>query len=293
MAFLLQLSLSGLAVGGIYSLIAVGFSLTFATSRTVNFSQGQSMMLGAVLWYWLLVTLRTPGWLALLMAVALGAVFGLVVARVAVFPFLGQVSGRENGWLLSTIAVGIIAQNVVQLSFGSETRALPSFLGDKPLPVLGVGVMPHDLVIISAGIVTAVALEILLYHTLAGTAFRAVAVNPRAARLIGVDTHRMTALAYVLSSALAAIAGVLVAPILNVSASMGTIVGTKAFAVAAISGMIWPVRIFALGLCFGVMESLIAGYFGIGAREMVAFASLILLLAWRPSGLFQSRQRVI
>jgi branched-chain amino acid transport system permease protein len=293
MILFFQLAATGLALGGIYAIVAVGFSLTFATSRTVNFSQGQSAMIGAVLYYWLRMTLGVQPVLAFLVVILAGAVLGLVIALTAIFPFVRSQSRTEHGWLLSTIALGIVLENIALFTFGSEARALPPMFSDKPIAVLGIGILPHELTLIVAAIGMAIIVDLLLYRTLYGKIFRAVATNPPASRLIGIDSSRMIAVSYALSTSLAAAAGVLIAPLVNVSASMGTIIGIKAFAIAAVSGMLRPVSIFILGLCFGIVESLVAGYLGLGARDTMAFGSLILLLAWRPFGFSERWQRQV
>ncbi len=279
----LQLVISGLALGSMYSLVALGFNITYATSRTVNFSQGQSVMVGAVVAYVAHVQWGWPLAAAVALSLVALAVFGVAVERIAVRPFFRAAS---IAWLLSTIAVGIIAENVAMVTFGKDARAFPSPLTVKPLTILGAGVYAQELLLPVAGLGLMLGVELAFRRTLFGKALRAVAFSHDAASLMGIDVNRTIAASYALSSALAGIAGILIAPILNVSATMGTVIGLKAFAVAIIGGIESPAGIIAAGILYGVFESIVAGLFGTGGREILGFALVIAVLLLRPWGLF-------
>ncbi len=278
----LQLAFSGLAIGSMYSLVALGFNITYATSRTVNFSQGQSVMVGAVVAYLAHVRWGWPMAAAVGLSLAALAAFGILVERLAVRPFSRAASIT---WLLSTIAVGIIAENVAMVTFGKDARAFPSPLTTRPLMIFGAGVYAQELLLPLVGLGLMLGIEAAFRRTLAGKALRAVAFSHDAARLMGIDVNRTIAASYAISSALAGVAGILIAPILNVSATMGTIIGLKAFAVAIIGGMESPAGIIAAGILYGVFESLVAGAFGTGGREILGFALVIVVLLLRPWGL--------
>jgi branched-chain amino acid transport system permease protein len=278
----LQLVISGLAIGSMYSLVALGFNITYATSRTVNFSQGQSVMVGAVVAYVAHVQWRWPLAAAAVLSLAALAAFGVLVERVAVRPFFRAAS---IAWLLSTIAVGIIAENVTMVVFGRDARAFPSPLTARPLMIWGAGMYAQELLLPVVGLALMLGVEAAFRWTLLGKALRAVAFSHDAARLMGIDVNRTVAASYAISSALAGVAGILIAPILNVSATMGTIIGLKAFAVAIIGGIESPAGIIGAGLLYGVFESLVAGAFGTGGREILGFALVILVLLLRPWGL--------
>jgi branched-chain amino acid transport system permease protein len=139
-----------------------------------------------------------------------------------------------------------------------------------------------------AGLAIMAAVEIAFYRTLAGKSLRAVAFSHDAASLMGINVNRTITVAYALSSVLAGIAGILLAPLLNVSATMGTTIGLKAFAVAIIGGIDSARGIVVAGLLYGVFESIVAGYLGTGVREIFGFGLVILVLLVRPSGIFGS-----
>jgi branched-chain amino acid transport system permease protein len=214
------------------------------------------------------------------------ATLGVLVERVAVRPFL---RASSIAWLLSTIALGIIAENVAMLTFGKDARAFPSALTRRPWNVLGAGVYPHELLVPIAGLIIMAAVELAFRRTMAGKALRAVAFSHDAAGLMGINVTRTITVAYVLSSLLAGIAGILLAPLLNVSATMGTTIGLKAFAVAIIGGIESARGIVVAGVLYGVLEAVVAGFLGTGVREIVGFAVVILVLLIRPSGLFGIR----
>ena len=278
-----QLLFSGIALGSMYALVALGYNITYATSQTVNFSQGQSVMVGAVVAYALYVGAGWPFLAVLPVTLIALALLGIVVERVAVRPFL---RARSIAWLLATIAVGIIAENVAMLLFGKDARAFPSPLAVTPWTILGAGVYPHELLVPMAGLLIMALVELAFRRTHAGKALRAVSFSHDAAGLMGIDVHRTIMAAYALSSLLAGAAGILLAPLLNVSATMGTTIGLKAFAVAIIGGIESPRGIVVAGILYGVFEAVVAGYLGTGVREILGFGLVVLVLLARPWGVF-------
>ncbi|MEO0489766.1 MAG: branched-chain amino acid ABC transporter permease [Cyanobacteria bacterium P01_A01_bin.123] len=282
-----QLVLSGIAIGSMYGLVALGFQITYAVSNTMNFSQGASVMLGAVLCYLFNITWGWPGAIAVVLTLALCAIFGLVVERFTVRPFAHNGS---NSWLLTTIALGIIVENLVMLTFGKEVRAYPSPLAETPVRILGFGIFPIELVIPVVGLAIALLIRFVLTRTLLGKAMQAVSENHDTASMMGIPVAQMIALSYAISTLLAGISGMLIAPVANVSATMGTLLGLKAFATAIIGGLGNPWGVVVAGVAYGVVESVAAGVWGGSYREIVGFAVVILVLALRPDGLFGRAQ---
>lgn len=279
----LDVLFAGLATGSIIGLLALGYHVTFIVAGTVNFSQGASLMIGAVLLYELHVHAGLPAWLAVPLALILCALLGALVERLVVRPF------SKNGsvsWLLSTIAFGIIAENLVRLTFGKESRSLPSPLATAPWRIFGAGIYPIEIVIPVVGAVVAAGLWWLSRRTLTGRALLAAAQNRDAAALQGINVTHLIVIAYVISGLLAGVAGMLVAPKLNVSAGMGTLFGLKAFAAAIIGGMASAPGCLIAGLGYGLMEAMIAAKLPSACREIVGFSVLIAVLVIRPSGLF-------
>ena len=273
---------TGLAVGAMYGLIALGFHVTYVVSNTVNFSQGSSMMLGAVLGYTFAIKLGWPMPLAVAASLALCALFGLVVERALVRPFVERGS---NGWLMATVAGGIVLDNVVLFTFGKEPRAFPSFLAQKPIELFGTGVFPLQLIIPLVGIGITVALQLAFHRTRLGKALLAVVQNKDAARLMGINVRLAIAFSFALSTALAGLAGMLIAPLFSIHSDMGTLFGIKAFAVAILGGISSASGVMLAGLLYGLIEALVTAFAGSTYTQIVVFAVVILALAAMPNGL--------
>jgi branched-chain amino acid transport system permease protein len=266
-----------------YGLIALGFHITYVVSNTVNFAQGSAMMLGAVLGYTFGIKYGWPMPLAVVASLAICALFGLVVERILVRPF---VSKGSNAWLMATVAAGIVLDNTVLFTFGKEPRGFPSALASKPVQIFGAGVYPLQLVIPLVGIGIALVMHIVLRNTRRGKTLLAVVQNPDAARLMGINVHRTVAISFALSTALAGLAGILIAPLFSVSSEMGTLFGIKAFAVAILGGMGSAWGVVIAGLIYGLTEALVTSFLGSVYTQIVVFSVVIAALALMPNGLF-------
>ncbi len=273
---------TGIGLGSMYGLIALGFHITYTVSNTVNFAQGSAMMVGAVLGFTLMVTFGMPFWISAIIALAGCAVFGLIVERLLVRPFVER---NSDAWLMATVAGGIIVDNLVMFTFGKEPRSLPSPLATNSVDFLGTGVYPLQLVIPVVGIAVAVALQIVFRRTNLGKALLAVVQNRDAARLMGINAKVVVASAFAISTALAGLAGLLIAPLFSVHSDMGTLFGLKAFAVAILGGITSASGVMIAGLLYGLLEALVTAYLGSTYTQIVVFSIIILALALRPNGL--------
>ncbi|MNV15143.1 High-affinity branched-chain amino acid transport system permease protein LivH [compost metagenome] len=189
---------------------------------------------------------------------------------------------------MSTVALGIVLDNVVMFTFGKEPRSLPSPLAQAPLEIggLGLGVYPLQLLIPLVGLTLAAALHTLSRRTRWGVALLAVVQNPNAARLMGIPVRRAIMAAFAVSTLFAGVAGALVAPLFNVQADMGTLFGLKAYVVAILGGITSAWGVMIAGLLFGVVEALITVNLGSGYTHIISFTLVIVMLAVRPNGLF-------
>ncbi len=275
--------ISGLGLGSMYGLLALGFYMTYSVSSTVNFSQGSSMMLGAVFAYALSVKAGWPFPLAVTGALLLCAIYGVIVERVGVRPFVRRGS---NAWLMATVAIGIIADNAVLFTFGKEPRALPAPFAGEPLQLFGIGVSLSQIVIPLTGLALAALLHFMSRRTRLGTALLAVVQNRDAASLMGINVSAAISAAFAVSTVFAGIAGILIAPIFNVHSDMGTLFGLKAFAVAILGGITSAWGVMLAGLLFGVTEALITALLGSGYTQILTFTLVIVALAIVPNGLF-------
>lgn len=265
-----------------YGLIALGFHVTYVVSNTVNFSQGSAVMLGAVLGYTFATRLGFPLPLAFAAALLLCAAFGLLVERTLVRPFAARGS---NAWLMATVAGGIVLDNVVLFTFGKEPRSFPPLLSTTPIKVFGAGVFPLQLVIPVVALSVAAALALFLRRTRHGKALLAVVQNPDAARLMGINVRSAIAASFALSTALAGLAGLLIAPLFSVHSDMGTLFGIKAFAVAILGGIGSAPGVILAGLIYGFSEAMITALFGSSYTQIAMFSAVIGALALMPQGL--------
>jgi branched-chain amino acid transport system permease protein len=278
--------ITGLGLGSMYGLLALGFYITYAVSNTVNFAQGSTMMLGAVLCFTFWVTLGWPPPFAIVAALAGCALWGIVVERVAVQPFVARGS---NSWLLATVALGIVLENIILFTFGKDPRGMPpTVLTTHAVFIAGIKVQLLQIVIPLVGLLAALGLHLFARHSRYGKALLAVVQNPDAARLMGINVTAAIMLAFALSGFFAGVAGILIAPLFTISSTMGTLFGIKAFAVAILGGIgnAWGVVI--AGLIYGLAEALITALLGSTYTQIVTFALVILALAVRPHGLFGS-----
>jgi branched-chain amino acid transport system permease protein len=288
MEILLQLVVSGIALGMIYAVIAFGYQLTFATSGTLNFGQGEALMLGALVGLSLVGTIHggpyVSYWLMIPVVVVFGALQGIFVEWIAVRPAIRIKS--EFGWIMSTIALAIIFKNVAENIWGKDVLPFPSPLSSEPFTVLGANVQPMQVAVIVGALAIMFAVEIFNRKSIYGKAVVATANDRDAAGLMGINTGMVITFSYALSSATAAFAGALIAPLTLTSATMGASLGLKAFAVAIIGGLTSGMGAIVGGIILGIAETATGFYLSTGYKEVPGLVLLLLVLAVKPSGLF-------
>lgn len=301
---LLQVLASGLAIGGVYALIALSFSITFTTTKTLNFAQGEFVAAGAFLGVTALYGLaRFRGEAvsftslpaqasaglnypvaALVVGLVLG-VLGLLLFVAAIRPFTGR---PGMNWVMSTLGFGIILQSIGLAVWGPAPVNVPSPLGDDVIRIAGAGVRPQEVMILAVAVLIMAGLDLVMRRTRIGKAMRAVAANPQVAALMGINVTAMMIGAFVISSALAGIGGLLVAPIASASLFLGLGIALKAFSGAIVGGLDNPRGCIAGGFALGLLESGVA-LWNAQWREIVIFLLIIAVLAIRPNGLFGAR----
>jgi branched-chain amino acid transport system permease protein len=283
MQILTQLVYSGIALGMIYAVIAFGYQLTFATSDTLNFGQGESLMLGALVGL-SLVTLGVNYWLMIPIVCLFGALQGAFVERIGVRPAIKLKS--EFGWIMSTIALGIIFKNVAENLWGRDDLKFPSPLPEAPIKLLGANVLPMEILVVVGALAMMLAVEFFNRKTIYGKAVVATFNDRDAAKLMGINTGLVITFSYALSSLTAAFAGVLIAPLTLTGATMGAVLGLKAFAVAIIGGLTSGLGIVVGGLILGIAETTTGFYLSTGYKDVPGLVLLLIVLALKPQGLF-------
>src|SRR6476469_9700221 len=288
MEILLQLVFAGIALGMIYAVIAFGYQLTFATSGTLNFGQGEALMLGALVGLSLVSTIHGGPYLPYLLMIPVvlvfGALQGMFVEWIGVRPAIRIKS--EFGWIMSTIALAIIFKNVAENIWGKDDLTFPSPLSATPFKILGANVQLMQVVVVFGALAMMLAVEFFNRKSIYGKAVVATSNDRDAAGLMGINTSMVITFSYALSSATAAFAGVLVAPLTLTGATMGTALGVKAFAVAIIGGLTSGMGVVVGGLILGIAETTTGFYISTGYKEVPGLLLLLLVLAFKPAGLF-------
>jgi branched-chain amino acid transport system permease protein len=287
--FLAQLAANGLSVGLGYALAAIGLALIFGILGQVNFAHGELYMVAAFVLFWAMQALGLPYVLAALVVIVAMAGFGALLAQVVIVPNLDR--GFES-IVLGTLAVGIILQNAVRLGFGATPLDISSPLQAVSVDIGGVLLFGQRLLVGAAFLVAFAALWAFLRFSEIGRAMRAMAQNPEACLMVGIDGRRVARWTGALAAALVGLAGVVIAPLFDLYPNMGTEVVIKSFAVVIIGGMgnVWGAAV--AGIALGLAESYAGGLGSAGIRDAIAFAVMIAMLLARPQGLFGRSVRV-
>jgi len=279
-----QLIIAGIAQGCIYGLIALGFVLIYKATETVSFAQGDLMMLGAFCGLALMTFLGWPFWLAVLSAIAAMAAFGMLAERAVIRPILGQ---PAFSIVMLTIGIGYIARGLITMipGIGTETHVLPVPYKDEIWRVGGLVIDIEQMVVIVVTALLCAALYALFRFSRIGVAMQASSQNQLAAYYMGIPVKRLNGMVWGLAAAVAAIAGLLLAPITFVHANMGFI-GLKAFPAAVVGGFGSLPGAIVGGLIIGIVESLAGFYLPEGVKDVAAYVVVLVMLMVRPNGLF-------
>ncbi len=280
----LQLVISGIAQGCIYGLIALGFVLIYKATETVSFAQGELMMLGAFCGLALLTVLGFPYWLTVPSVILAMAVFGFGVERLVIRPILGQ---PAFSIVMLTIGIGYVARGLITMipNIGTDTHTLPVPYKDEIWRVGTLVLNVEQMVVIAATAVLCGLLFALFRYSKIGIAMQAASQNQLAAYYMGIPVQRLNGLVWGLAAAVAAIAGLLLAPITFVHANMGFI-GLKAFPAAVVGGFGSLPGAIVGGLIIGIVESLSGFYLPEGFKDIAAYVVVLVMLVVRPNGLF-------
>ncbi|HEU0186538.1 MAG TPA: branched-chain amino acid ABC transporter permease [Gallionellaceae bacterium] len=282
MTVVIQLIVSGALMGLVYALIAYGFQLTYSTSKSINFGQGELVMLSAFVSLTLIGT-GLPYALVVVGGLLFGVLLGLFVERAAVRLALEQ---KSEGWILLTVIFGLLGFSAAENIWGRDDRPFPTPISSEPMHFFGVGITPLE-ISVAIGVLSVMGLvELFKRKTLLGKAFEAVSADRDAAGLMGVSATRIIMLSYGLSGLVAAMAGILVSPITTVGPTMASALILKAFSVAVVAGLDSGFGVVVVGLFLGALESLASFYIGSGWREAPGLILLIAALALRPNGVF-------
>lgn len=281
MSELLQFLIAGLKSGAIYALIALGFTIVFASTGAINFAQGEFYMLGGVMGVWF-VDLGAPIPLAVIASVASVAVLGSAFELLAVRPIA---DGDPLRIIMVTIGGSVVIRQIALHLFGPDELALPVFTTGPSFKAFGAAVERQTVWIWALTTLAVLVLAWLYRATAFGKAMRATSLQRDAARLVGIDTRFMVTASFALAAALGAVAGLAVAPLTQTAFDVGAGIGVKGFAAAILGGLGNPVAAVGGGLILGLLESLTAGYLDPLYKDAVALVVLLGVLFLRPQGL--------
>ena len=284
---IIQYLLSGLSIGGVYALVALGFSMMWSVARAANFNHGDIFMIGGMGTV-VFVSFGLPIWIAAALAIIVATIAGALIERFLVRPFNRE--ANSIGWMLTTVAIGIMIVSAATAMLGSSARPLYSPLAQQPIRIAGAGIFPQELLLPAVAIAAMGMLYLFQSRTHIGRAIRAVATNRTAAELMGINADRVTLYVFGMAGGLGALAGFLVAPVIMASTTIGLAYGLKAFMIAIIAGITNPAGVVTVALLFGVLERFIEGYFSTSARDAVGFTIMIIILLAFPQGIFARKE---
>jgi branched-chain amino acid transport system permease protein len=287
---LIQQLVNGISLGSIYALIALGYTMVYGIVRLINFAHGDVFMVGAFVGFYAITSLHLGFFPALLLAMVVCALLGVLIERIAYKPLR---NATRIAALITAIGVSLFIEYGTIYVRGAQPEAYPNTLfSDKSIEVFGVTISSQSLLILCTSIVLMILLQLIVHKTKIGKAMRAVSHDSEAARLMGINVDNTISATFAIGSALAGAAGVIFGIYyIKIEPLMGIIPGLKAFVAAVLGGIGIIPGAMVGGLALGVIESLVSGLGYSLWRDGVAFIVLILILIFRPSGLFGKNVR--
>lgn len=290
MSEFLQFAFSGITVGVIYAIVALGFTVIYNASHVVNFAQGEFVMLGAMFTVFG-IAIGLPYPVAAFVAVVLTAIVSVALFDLAIRPAR---NAPIFALIIITIGASILLRGLARVSFGTSFFSLPPILGDAPIQISGAILQRQSLVVIGVVGIMLAGLWLMMNKTLLGKALVAVSNDQLASRLSGINVRSIIRLSFAVSAAIGAVGGIVITPIALASYDMGTLLALKGFAAAMLGGMGSPAGAIVGGLLVGLTESFSAGYLSSDYKDAMAFIIIFLVLFIFPGGLFgkETHERV-
>jgi len=283
MNIFIQCVINGVALGAVYTIMALSYTILFGTLKIANFAQGDIYMIGMLLGFTFYVTASMPFIVGLILSIIITILVLLVIERAIYRPIL-KVSSMYL--FIATIGMATFLRNASQLIFGSESYSFPHLFGSKPLQITeNLSIMPQNILIIAVCVVLMVALFLFMRKTKTGLAMASVSMNPFAASLMGVNYSKITTITYAISASMAAIAGVFTAPMYNVNTTVGASLGLKALIAAVMGGFGNSAGAILGGMILGLVEALGSTYISSAYKDAFAFILLLIILFLRPQGI--------
>ena len=284
----IQLAISGLVIGSVYGLIALGYSLIYKASGLMNFCQGDMLSLGAFLGYTFYGVLRLPFIVSLVFTIVIVFMFGILLEKIVIRKLLNK-NLMAIYIVLATIAVSYIIQNGSMFVWGNRPLTFPAIFSIVTIKVFGIGIQTEPLACIIVGIIIMGGLHLFMTRTKFGTAMRAAAMDPKAAKACGIDVSLSTGVTWGLAAGVAAIGGMFIGPIYGVFALLGVNIGRKSFTSAVVGGYGNMYGAIVGGVSLGLVETLVAGYISSAYKDLIAYILLLVFLFIKPTGIFNEK----
>lgn len=288
---IIQLLISGISAGCIYGIISLGYTLIYNSTKLVNFAQGSLVMAGAMLAHLFLYRMKLPGFIGLILDILVLCGIGLGL-KFGVYDFLKKKNAKEFHLVITILACGIVIEQVFALTVGKQQYSVPALFGDGSsisIPALGINVYPENIILVVTTLILIIGFYIFLNKTRLGLCIQAIGYNSQAARLSGLKTSLLVTITFCLSCAVSAIGGLMIAPIMGATSSMGLTLGIKGFAATILGGMGNPFAGFAGGLILGLIETFASYYISSTYSPIIAYAVLLLILIIKPSGIWAEK----
>lgn len=282
---LLQYTITGITVGSIYAMVAVGFNIIYNVTEAINFAQGEFVMLGGLVMVFLRVTLNIPVVFSLPLAILVVTVVGILLDRLAIKPIRKP---SVLSMIIATIGASFLIRGAAMFIWGKNPFDLPPFSGRNPISLFGAVVQPQGLWVIGFLVIMVIVLTLFFDRTILGKALRACAVNPKASSLVGINVKHMVLISFALSAAIGALGGIVITPISLMEYDRGAMLAVKGFSACALGGIGSFQGAVTGGLLIGLIECLGAGLISSGYKDVFAMLVLLAVLFIKPSGLLGS-----
>ena len=282
----LQFLFSGLTVGAVYALVGIGNNITYNATSIINLAQGEFVVIGGLMMWFFSESLQLPFFVSVAFTIFSAGIVGLLMERLTIKPL------KNPDLLLMimiTVAVSIVLRGVLMFSFGKDPYVYPSFTEGEPLSIYGAIIQQQTLWVIGITGFCIILLFFFFKKTMVGKAMLACAVNPTAAKLVGINVSRMVMLSFVLSAVVGAIGGMAITPISLMEYDKGPMLAVKGFCAAIMGGLGTNRGAVLGGFIIGILESMTAGYIHSGLKDAVALIILLLILFFKPAGIFVSK----
>lgn len=274
--------LFGLTTGSIYALMALAIGIVYSTTGIINFANGSIVMIGAIVGFWLVSIVGLPLWSAILLSIVITSLVNIILYKTCV-KILGNLH-VNIGWITTLLGASIILDNLARVLFGSEPQPFPYLFGGTEITLLGYRIMLHEIAMVVITLVIAISYQAMIKKTTLGNAIRAVSTLPDSAKIMGIKSEVIVVLCFGMAGGVAAICGILMAPITFVSYTMTMTVGLKGFAAALIGGLGNTKGAFVGGWSLGILEALLSRYIPLGLKDAVSFIIMILIILLMPGG---------